>query len=176
MQKYNFGTEQKRIEKEYDLGGSKYKFKEGANKFRIMTAPLPLVGTYKGNRSVKMVCYIIDRVDGKVKPAFLPYSVYKQISAIATSEDFFCDTIPMAYDITVNAVGAGQVTVEYTTMPGRTTPVTEKEQEEVVAKMNKKNIQQFVDELQSKNDSEKSLDEVQPPHEEEEVGVDEPEE
>jgi hypothetical protein len=108
--------------------GDYLKLKEGANRFRLMTECLPHEGNYKGQRNFKWLCLVLDRADGKVKPFFMPHTIYKQIAALQTSEDYAFDDVPMPYDLTINADGAGTKEVKYTLMPARKeTPLTSAE-------------------------------------------------
>lgn len=99
--------------------GDIYKLKEGANRFRLMTACLPHEGEFKGARNFKWLCYVLDRVDQKIKPFFMAHTIYKDITALQTSEDYAFKDVPMPYDLTVNAAGAGTKEVKYSTVPAR---------------------------------------------------------
>ena len=122
----NFADKITEAEKAGLLGSGDYlKLKEGANRFRLMTECLPHEGNYKGNRSFKWLCLVLDRADGKVKPFFMPHTIYKQIAALQTSDEYSFDDVPMPYDLTINADGAGTKEVKYTLMPARKeTPLT----------------------------------------------------
>lgn len=52
--------------------------------------------------SIKYTCYVLDRVDNKVKLADLPYSVIKSVSELQQDSDWVFDEFPMPYDIKVN--------------------------------------------------------------------------
>lgn len=116
----DFGAALKDAEQSGLIGGGDYlKFKEGDNRFRLMSECLPHKGEFKGESNFKWLCYVLDRKDGKVKPLFMPHSIYKQIAALQTNEDYAFQDVPMPYDLTVNAVGAGTKEVKYTLMPAR---------------------------------------------------------
>lgn len=51
--------------------------------------------------SLKLVSYVIDRKDGKVKLAELPLSIGYAIQDLMNSEDYSFDEFPAPYDITV---------------------------------------------------------------------------
>ena len=57
--------------------------------------------------SSKFLCHVIDRKDGKIKLAELPYTIGTTIAGYQSDEDYKFDGFPMPYDIKVNAVGAG---------------------------------------------------------------------
>lgn len=106
-------------------GGDYFKLKEGDNRIRLMTECLPHPGTYQGKPNFKWLCYVIDKRDGKAKPFFMPHSIYKQIAALQQSEDYAFYDVPMPYEVTINAKGAGTKDVVYTLLPARKeTPVT----------------------------------------------------
>jgi hypothetical protein len=116
----------KEAEKAGMLGSGDYlKLKEGANRLRLLTECLPHQGEYQGKKNFKWLCLVLDRGDGKVKPFFMPHTIYKQIAALQTSEDYAFYDVPMPYDLTINADGAGTKEVKYTLMPARKeTPLT----------------------------------------------------
>ncbi len=43
--------------------------------------------------------------------------IIKQLDALADNEDYSFDTFPMPYDVTINAVGAGDKSVKYSIVP-----------------------------------------------------------
>ena len=80
---------------------------------------------------VKFLMYIIDRKDGQIKLASMPYIIVKSIGALQENQDYAFDEIPMPYDITVNAKKAGTIEVEYTVIPSpKLIPLTQEEQNE----------------------------------------------
>lgn len=97
--------------------GDYFKVKEGKNRFRLLSECLPHPGEYKGTKNFKWLCYVLDRHDGKVKPFFMAHTVYKQIEALQLDEDYAFQDVPMPYDITINAKGAGTKEVEYAVIP-----------------------------------------------------------
>jgi hypothetical protein len=97
--------------------GDYFKIKEGKNRFRLMSECLPHPGEYKGTKNFKWLCYVLDRLDGKVKPFFMAHTVYKQIEALQMDEDYAFADVPMPYDLTINAKGAGTKEVEYAVIP-----------------------------------------------------------
>lgn len=116
----SFAERRKQAEKAGLLGSGDYlKLKEGANRLRLMSECLPHPGEYKGTKTFKWLCYVIDRVDGKVKPFFMAHVVYKQIEALQMDPEYAFADVPMPYDVNVNAKGAGTKDVEYTVVAAR---------------------------------------------------------
>ncbi len=133
MAKVDFGASRKQAEASGELGGGDYfKIKEGANRFRLMTECLPYKGSYKGTANFKWLCYILDRRDQKLKTYFMPHTIYKQIEALQLDTDYAFAEVPMPYDLTVNAKGAGTKEVEYSVIPAKKeTPLTADEEAEL---------------------------------------------
>lgn len=142
-----FANNLKQQEKELNIGGNKYKFQEGDNKFRLVSAAIPHKSMYKGRESLKFVCYIIDRKDGKVKTAFMPYTVIKAIGELAINEEYAFDILP-PYDVNVKAKGAGTKEVEYTIIPGRTNSELSEREDEMIKKLPP--IEKVVEKLKEK--------------------------
>ncbi len=132
-------------------GGGTYKYKEGANKFRLLSECLPHPSTYKGTKQFKWFCYVLDRRDGKVKIHFMPHTIYKQIEALQVEPDYAFVEVPMPYDLTVNAKGAGTKDVEYALMPARqNSPLTDDEQDELEKQKPIEEVQQAIRDKQAK--------------------------
>lgn len=131
----DFGAARKAAEAAGLLSSGDYlKLREGDNRFRLMSRCLPHDGEYQGRRNFKWLCYVLDRVDGKVKPFFMPHTIYKKIEALQTNDDYAFTSVPMPYDITINAKGAGTKEVEYSLIPARKeTALTTSEQEQLKA-------------------------------------------
>ena len=114
--------------REYGGGGQSDKFefdREGVYRMRILCMPKVLathffgkgnpsticVGIEKGcpfhkedavnKASLKLVTYIIDRKDSKVKLAELPLSVSYSMDDLKNDEDFAFDEFPMPYDVKI---------------------------------------------------------------------------
>lgn len=116
----SFAERRKQAEKAGLLGSGDYlKLKEGGNRLRLMSECIAHPGEYQGRKTFKWLCYVIDRVDGKVKPFFMANVIYKQIEALQMNEDYSFADVPMPYDLTINAKGAGTKEVEYTIVPAR---------------------------------------------------------
>lgn len=126
MTKFNMADARKRAESEGLLGSGGYlKLQEGANKMRLMSECLEHPGEYNGRKTFKWLCYVLDRRDGKVKPFFMPHTIYKSIEKMQLDPEYTFDEVPMPYDVTVNATGAGTKEVDYQTNAARTnTPLS----------------------------------------------------
>ena len=124
--KVNFAARREKAEKEGLLGKGDYlKLQEGANKVRLMSECLEHPGEFKGTPTFKWLCYVLDRKDGKIKPFFMAHTNYKQIEALQLDPEYAFEEVPMPYDITVNAQGAGTKEVTYTVVAARqNTPLT----------------------------------------------------
>jgi hypothetical protein len=123
---FSFASNRKTAEEEGLIGGGDYfKVKNGDNRIRLMSECLPHADTFKGERNFKWLCYVIDRKDGKVKPYFMPHTIYKQIEALQTNDDYAFSDVPMPYDLTVNVMNAGTKEAKYAVIPARKeSPVT----------------------------------------------------
>jgi len=121
---YSVNDTLKKAEKEYGLGGGFFKVQEGDNKIRILTQFRALEEEYtnkKGetSKSVKFYCHVIDRSNGSIKLGAFPYSIMKAVASLQMNDDYSFADMPMPYDITINAVGAGTMAVKYSVMPAR---------------------------------------------------------
>jgi hypothetical protein len=125
----DFAGRMQEAEKAGLLGSGDYlKIKEGSNRFRLMSDCLPHPGTFQGRNNFKWLCYVLDRVDGKVKPFFMPHTIYKVIVGLQQNPDYEFFDVPLPYDLTILAVGAGTKEVKYTVLPARkNTDVTPEE-------------------------------------------------
>jgi len=127
----NFMDEIKNEQKKYGTGGGDYfKFEsKGVYKIRILNQPKVLATHFfgKGNPavvckgidegcpyhgqekdgtpikrpSIKLVTYVIDRSDDKIKIAELPLSVSYSLNDLQQDEDFAFDSFPMPYDVKI---------------------------------------------------------------------------
>lgn len=140
-------------------GGGFYKYKNGDNRFRLLSDCEPHTSTFKdGKKSFKWLCYVLDRRDGKVKAHFMPHTIYKQIEALQANEDYAFTAVPMPYDLTVNAKNAGTMDVEYTVVPARReTPLTAEEREDYAK-------QKSLADLKAAIDKKKDAHADEPPH------------
>lgn len=121
MPSVDFGARMKAAEQSGMLSSGDYlKLKAGANRFRLMSECLPHEGEYQGRKNFKWLCYVLDRVDAKVKLFFMPHTIYKQIVEFQRSEEYAFDEVPMPYDLTITAdAKVGTKEVKYTLTPAR---------------------------------------------------------
>lgn len=147
--------------------GDYLKMKEGDNRFRLMTECLPHANEYQGKRNFKWLCYVLDRADGKIKPFFMAHTIYKQIEALQVNEDYAFEDVPMPYDLTVHAAGAGTKEVKYTLMPARkNTPVTALEYQQLAAVKPLADLQKALKEKQAAKTAPIEESELPPPSDE----------
>jgi hypothetical protein len=120
MTKFNVQETIKRAEEEYGLGkGQYFKVQEGPNKIRLLSECVGYQGSYQGKPTFKFVCWVIDRRDNQIKLYFMPQTVLDQIGGLQASDDFKFEDVPMPYDISIMAKGAGTKEVEYTVVGAR---------------------------------------------------------
>lgn len=162
--KADFGAARKMAEDAGLLGGGDYyKYKEGDNRFRLMSLCLPHSGEYQGRPNFKWLCYVLDRRDGKVKTHFMPHKIYKAIEALQVNPDYTFEEVPMPYDVTVHAKGAGTKEVEYSLIPARKeTPLTADEEADLNQQKPLADVQKALIEKKSKSGN-GSADEPPPP-------------
>ncbi len=157
----SFADARRKAEDQGFLGkGDFYKLKEGDNRIRLLSMCLPHLSTFNGTRNFKWLCYLIDRRDGKVKPFFMPHTIYKTIEALQDNPDYTFTDVPMPYDVSISAKGAGTKEVEYSLIPARReSPLTEAELEDFAQ-------QKPLSELQTKlkeRDAERAATATAPP-------------
>lgn len=151
MTKTDFSAARKQAEQSGALqSGDRFKIQEGANRLRILSEFLPHTSYYQGSRRFQWLGYILDRKDGQVKTWFMPNSIHKHIEAIQQDPDWAFDEVPMPYDITVNAKGAGTKEVEYGVTPSpKRVPLTTAEEAAFLAKKAIREVQQAIVEKQN---------------------------
>jgi hypothetical protein len=134
--KFNAQETIKRAEEDYGLGkGQYFKVKEGPNKIRLLSECVPYQSEFKGQTNIKFLSWIIDRADNQIKLYFMPTTILNAIGGLQASDDFGFEDVPMPYDITIMAKGAGTKDVEYTVVGARTnTPLTPTELQEFESK------------------------------------------
>jgi hypothetical protein len=152
MAKADFAAARKQAEDAGLLGGGDYyKCKEGDNRVRLMSMCLPHTSEFKGKRNFKWLCYVLDRRDGNVKAYFMPHKIYKAIEALQMNPDYAFEEVPMPYDITVHAKGAGTKEVEYSLIPARKeTPLTADEESDLDQQKPLAELQKLLIEKQQK--------------------------
>jgi len=111
-----------------------FKFRDGQNRFRLLTVPKGFQNTYENKTtgekkvSTKYICRVIDRSDSTIKLAYFPLTIFKALCALESSEDFGFDGCPMPYDVTISVKRAGTTEVEYgALLPTSVSPLTEAE-------------------------------------------------
>jgi hypothetical protein len=130
MAEFDFNKTYEQAEKQYNLDKGQYlKLKDGANRLRLVSACLPHDSIYNGRKTFKWLCQVIDRKDGILKPYFMPNTIYKMIMDLQMDPEYAFKEVPMPYDLTINATGAGSKEVKYSVFPAReNTPLTTEEQ------------------------------------------------
>lgn len=130
MAKVDFAANRRQAEDAGQISsGNSYKLKEGQNRIRLMSLCLAHPGEFKGTKTFKWLCYVLDRRDQKVKPFFMAHTIYKAIEALQSEPDYAFVEVPMPYDLTITAKGAGTKEVEYSVIPARKeTPLTPEEE------------------------------------------------
>ena len=156
-------------------GSNKFEFKKGANKVRILTFPEILATHFfgKGNPSVicvgiedgcqfhkddndrpslKLVSYVVDREDGKVKLAELPLSVRYGLQDLQNTEGFEFSDFPMPYDVQIfHDPDNNDPKAKYrTTDIPKMIPLTKEEQESFDAEMKRMTPEQYVEKRKAK--------------------------
>lgn len=142
----DFAAARKAAEKEGHItGGDYFKLKDGANRLRLVGGPIPHPDEYNGQPNFKWLCYVLDRADGQIKVFFMPHGIYKNIEAFQKSDDYSFDTVPMPYDLTINAEHAGTKEAKYTTVPARkNVAITDAESVAILAKKPLKEVQDAI--------------------------------
>lgn len=116
--------------KKYGIGGGGiYNLEAGENKFRLLSELEPFIQHFikeenrfvncddkrcehckaKINKSSKVVAYILDRTDDKIKLAKLPWAVYTNLGDLSGSSEWGFTDLPL-YDLLVLKRGEGKST------------------------------------------------------------------
>lgn len=150
MGQFNLDTFVSKTEKEYGLGKGEYlKIKEGDNKMRILSEPVPHQSSYKGQTTFKLLMFVLDRTDGVIKPYFMPIGVMRMLASLQKDADWSFEGFPMPYDINVNARGAGTKEVTYSVLPS---PVKSALTAEQLEELSHKDIREFQAKLVKQED------------------------
>lgn len=154
MAEFDFNKTYEAAEKVYNLGkGEYFKPAEGKNRIRLISACLPHESIYQGRKTFKWLCQVIDRKDGVLKPYFMPNTIYKMIADLQLDPDYGFKEVPMPYDVTINATGAGSKEVKYSVFPAReNTPITTEEQNAITQAPTIEQLQQKVRESEGKKE------------------------
>lgn len=121
----------KKYAAEHNLGDNDtFKCKEGDNRVRILTEPLPYESSYNNKPTLKWVCYLLDRGDATIKLAFLATSIARHLGNIQLNEDYGFADFPMPYDVTITVINAGTKEARYSLLPSpKLVPLTALETE-----------------------------------------------
>ena len=111
------------------------KLVDGENKVRLVSEFEQFISVFKDQPpKTRFVAYVIDRVDGKVKPFTFGAQIAGGIQALATSSEYAFGNLP-PYDIIITKSGSGMDTEYKVNAARKDTPLTE-EEKEMVAKEN----------------------------------------
>lgn len=138
-------------------GGDWFKFQEGDNTFRVLSEPVMIFEKFKVGicytdcgyqGSAKLLTRIVDRADGKIKLAKIPYSKGEELLGLENDADYGFTGFPMPYDITIKAEGAGTKEVKYSApLPRPAKPLST----EIVDELPKlKSIEEIVEKMKVK--------------------------
>lgn len=93
----------------------------------------------------KWAMWVIDYEDQKVKIARLSYTIVRAIQGLQENPEYAFTSLPMPYDIIINAVNAGTKEVKYTITPARKN--SDISEEILTDFASKKPINQYVQDL-----------------------------
>lgn len=142
-------------------GGDWFKFEEGDNVFRVLEEPELIFEKYKVGicytecnyqGSAKFITHVLDKKDGKIKVAKIPYKIGTAIASYQEDEDYAFESFPMDYDIKVHSKNAGTKEVEYTVTPRPKREAISSEIKEELSKM--KTIKEIVEKMKEKKKQE----------------------
>ena len=161
--------------------GDYFKFEKGVNKLRILNKPAILamhffgkgekavvcIGIQEGcpyhkeddqKASIKLVTYVIDRKDDKIKLAELPLTVGYSLDNYMEDEDYAFDEFPMPYDVKItHDPDNSDPKSKYVLIPSpNKTELTEEEQKVFEEAMKKMTPEQYVERRKAKAMPEKA--------------------
>ena len=150
--KFDFNANREQAAKQYNLGrGEYFKPQNGANRIRLVSPCIAHPGEYKGKPTFKWLCQVLDLTDGKVKPYFMPDTVYQSIMDLQLDPDYAFDEVPMPYNINIQTENAGKVEAKYTVIPSpKRIPLTDEELKIVEAAPTVQELQQKIRESEGK--------------------------
>jgi hypothetical protein len=155
MTEVNFGADVAAAEKEFNIGkgSDKFKFKEGENRVRVLSASFPLQSTFTSvdgevSTNVKFVTWLWDFSESALKLAFLPITIVRAIAALQAKPDYAFTEVPMPYDLLIDAKNAGKKEVEYTVTAARTN--SDVPAEALTALAEEKSVEEVVKLIQQK--------------------------
>lgn len=101
--------------------------KQGENKVRVVSEFEQFEDEFQGKPKTRFMGYVIDRVDGQIKPLTTGPQIFSQLGELSVSSEYGFDGIP-PYDVIIKKSGEGMDT-EYTVMAARkNTELAEAEQ------------------------------------------------
>lgn len=149
---FNFNENREQLEKQYNLDkGQYFKPKEGANKVRLVSACLAHPGEFNGKPTFKWLCQVLDLVDSKIKPYFMPDKIYKDIASLQLDPDYAFEEVPMPYNINIQTENAGKLEVKYSVIPSpKRIPLTEEELKAIASAPSVQELQAKIRESEGK--------------------------
>lgn len=101
--------------------------------------------------SVKFVCYVLDRRDGKIKLAELPYSVIKVVTDLQEDSDYSFEDFPAPYDLKVTFDKEASPADMYKTLPSpKIEPLTAEQADVLEEKLKKITPNAYVEKRKEK--------------------------
>ncbi len=151
MTEVNFGADLQAAEKEFNIGkgADKFKFKDGENRVRVMSASVALQNTFQGETRVKFVTWLWDYSENALKLAFLPITIVRAIAALQAKPDYAFTEVPMPYDLLIDAQKPGTIDVEYSVTAARANSDVPQEALDALAK--EKPVADVVELIKQKN-------------------------
>ena len=164
MQEVNFGADVAAAEKEFNIGkgSDKFKFKEGENRVRVLSASVPLQNAYTNpdtgevSTNVKFVTWLWDFSENALRLAFLPITIVRSIAALQAKPDYAFTEVPMPYDLLIDAKNAGSKDVKYAVTAARINSAVPPEA--ITALAEEKPVDEVVKLIQQKQTSTPSSD------------------
>lgn len=165
----SFSTAREAAEKSGALStGDRFKIAEGPNRVRLLSEFLPHTSYFTpkatpGNpnppssRRFQWLGYVLDRKDGNVKTFFMPHTIHKAVEDLENNEDWTFTELPMPYDVTIVATGAGTKDVKYTLTPSpKRVPIAPSEEAAFLAKKPIAEVQQAIYDKMNENPPEQA--------------------
>lgn len=122
--------------------------KQGENRIRVVSEFEPFESEYNGKVRTRFMGWVIDRVDGEIKPLTIGSQIFGQLGELSLNSEYAFSDVP-PYDVIIKKSGEG-IETEYTTLAARqNTELTEAEQllvrdlkpiTEIIERMNAKKV------------------------------------
>lgn len=125
------------VEERHNMGGGSdwFKIKEGDNRVRFLSNPVPIAKYFNrqtstsyvleefnapdefqgAKKSIRYICWLWDRDDDSLKIAEFPYTIIKFVNELQKDEDWKFDELP-EYDVVIKKTGSGLET-KYSVVP-----------------------------------------------------------